>query len=138
MALAMAPARAQPGAPAQATRVFLPQIGQPAAPPATVRFGSGLSGGALSGVGTSFPAGLPALYYEVTVADGAGLPFRLEWTIAGTRRPELDRAGLLPADGTPLTGGITRSTGEPLPAGVYTLRVLVEGLYSGTGQARLE
>lgn len=136
--LALGTGRAEQGAPAQNARVYLPSVTQPAGPPATVRFGAGLAGGALTGVGTSFPAGLPALYYEVTVAEGAGRPFRLEWIIAGTRRPELDRAGVLAADGAPLTGGIVRSTGEPLPPGDYALRVFVDGGRSGAGQARVE
>lgn len=138
VALALTPARAEQGAPAQTFRVYLPLVAQPPGPPATVRFGSGLAGGALSGVGASFPAGLRTLYYEVAAPAGGGLPFRLQWSVGGVRRPELDRAGFLPTDGAPLTGGIARSTGEPLPPGEYAVRVFVGGPLVGEGQARIE
>lgn len=137
-ALALTAAHAQPTAPTQITQLYLPMIGQATGPPATVRFGTGLSGGVLSGAATTFPAGLPALYYEISITDGEGQPFRLEWTIDGVRRPELDRDGLVPAAGAPVTGGIARSTGDPLPQGVYALRIYVGGLPSGQGQARIE
>jgi hypothetical protein len=132
-ALALGVARAQ--APA---RTYLPLVSQPAGPPAAVRFGTGLAGGELTGPGTTFGPGLTALYYEVTVADAVGQPFRLEWTVAGARRPELDRVGALPADGGPLAGAIALSTSAPLPQGPYLLRVYVGGLNSGSGQATIQ
>lgn len=119
-------------------RAYLPLVNQPSGPPATVRFGATLAGGALGGVAASFPAGSPALYYEVTVEGAAGRPFTLEWTVNGQRRSELDRAGTLPADGGPYLGGIALSTSAPLPAGAYRLRVFIDGLPSGEGQASIQ
>jgi hypothetical protein len=139
LALGLGGVRAEPAAPAQLSpRVYLPALSLSAGPPATVRFGASLVGGELGGVAESFSAGRAALYYEVSVAGGAGLPFSLEWSLDGVRRPELDRSGALPADGRPYQSGIALSTAAPLPAGAYRLRVFVGGLPAGVGTARIE
>ncbi|NTU83163.1 MAG: hypothetical protein HGA45_27965 [Chloroflexales bacterium] len=129
---------AGPG-PAQAgARVFLPVLSQPAGPPATVRFGTGIIAGQLIGEAASFAYGRTTLYYEVSVDSAAGQPYREEWSVNGQRRPELDRSGRLPPTGEPYASGIALSTSQPLPRGTYQLRVFVSGMISGLGQATIQ
>lgn len=135
--LALATAGASAAPTQQATRIYLPVVRQLTAPPTAVRFGTGQAGGALSGAGVAFDAGLTALFYEVTVEGGAGLPFRLEWSVDGRRLPELDRAAAMPPGGGPFISAIALSTGAPLPPGAYTLRVFVGGPLAAEGQATI-
>ncbi|MEI8165858.1 MAG: hypothetical protein WCG26_05745 [Chloroflexales bacterium] len=141
LALTLQTAHGEPSAPglAQASfRTFLPIVSLPAGPPATIRFGTEIVGGQLIGVATSFTFGRTALYYDVSVEGGAGLPYREEWSLNGQRRPELDRAGTLPPTSGVYASGIALSTSALLPRGVYQLRLFVGDLPSGVGQATIQ
>ncbi len=124
-------------APTQPHRVYLAIVLAPTVPTATIRFGTGYNDGRLIGESAAFAAGLTELHYEVVVPDGAGQSFREEWTINGVRRPELDRSGVIPIDGSALHSAIALSTGDPLPSGVYRLRFFVNGSIAGEGEAEI-
>ncbi len=117
--------------------VYLPLVSLPAPPPASIRFGSGVARGALSGVGAAFPAGTLRLYYDVTIPELPGASYRERWELDGVVQGALGGGGTTPADGSPRVNAIALSSGAALPSGRYRLTVLLEAQVAGSAEAQI-
>jgi hypothetical protein len=85
----------------------------------------GRLGDSRSGPATQFSYGITGLEYEVRVVGAAGASYREEWSLDGRRTPQLDSQGNVPASPATFTNTILYSTNQPLPRGIYQLRVLI-------------
>src|SRR5262245_59118745 len=88
--VAAAPQAGATSAPAaNEKKQFLPIIIRPIS--ATITFGATVNNNGIPTPPiTHFPAGSRKIYYNAAVVGGAGKPYRLEWTLNGTRQPGID------------------------------------------------
>jgi hypothetical protein len=131
--LAIAQAAAQPAQ--LQPRAFLPLVFRPVL--GVITFGSAVDGNGIpTPPATQFPAGLRKLYYNAAISNANGLPFRLEWTLNGTRQPGIDESGTVISDAYNFSGFICytqvgTSCDNPtntLPSGTYNLRLFVHNI----------
>ncbi|HEX5690138.1 MAG TPA: hypothetical protein VFX76_09055 [Roseiflexaceae bacterium] len=131
--IAMTQAAAQP---AQVVpRAYLPIVLRPIT--GAITFGAAIdSNGIPTPPATQFTAGLRKLYYNAAIGNADGLPYRLEWTLNGTRQPGIDESGTAVGNAENVNGFICytqqgTSCDNPtgtLPTGTYTLRLYVNDI----------